>query len=161
MGKMDEFIEKTKTTAAAMSEQTAEVFGKIKPGAEKLITDIKKKTSSVNKSKKSSKPAESSSMINTVIDGAYLGLPITEKKGVVYVGEKEISRMNCESYEVTFENEKAEEHKALVVERKKASKNPLNKMIVDKYLLIVWRNGEKSVICIDYIKHALIVKVLS
>ncbi len=110
---------------------------------------------------KESEQIDASAILNTVIDGAYSSAAITEKKGVLLVGEKEISRMNCESYEINFDNDIVEETKKKFYEYRKKSINPLNWLFYEKYLMILWRNGEKSVTCLDSAKFAQIVKILS
>ena len=69
--------------------------------------------------------------------------------------------MNCESYEIIFDNGVVEGTKKKLYEFRKKSINPLNKLLNEKYLMILWRNGERSVVCLDSAKYAQIVKILS
>ncbi|MBR3362044.1 MAG: hypothetical protein IKG39_11955 [Lachnospiraceae bacterium] len=119
------------------------------------------KTREKKKQLKEPQKTDVSVVMNTVIDGAYCACSVLEKKGILFVGEKEISHMNCESYETTFENDIKDETKKMFSEHRKKIFNLLDKIHREKYLLIRWRNGEKSVVCIDAKKYTQIIKILS
>ena len=164
MSKIDGLVEKTKNIAYAAGKHTSDFVDKAKPGAEKVLSGIKDKTEDILKKRDKVKTGaieRADKLLNTVIDGAYKECIITEKKGVVSIDEKEVSRMNCESYEANFESETVASTKIFFEEFRKRSNNPINKMKIDNYLQIAWRTGDKSIVCVDSSKYALIVKTLS
>lgn len=99
--------------------------------------------------------------INKVISGAYESQEIVQNKKGVFIGKKEVSTINCETYENADNEEVVVECKKIIEQNRKKAINPLNKVITENYLIIIWRNGEKSVICVDKIKYTQIVKILS
>ena len=100
-------------------------------------------------------------ILNTVIDGAYAGQTVSIAKNKLFVGEKEVTTLNCESYRNPEKRECVINTKELFESFKKKSKNPLDKMIKDSYITVVWRTGEKSVLCVDPVKKAMVIKLLS
>ena len=100
-------------------------------------------------------------VLNKVIDGEYITLDVAMKKGVLYIGDKEVSSINCESFETDFENDKIEEVKNSMSEYKLYAVNPLHRLMDEKYIQISWRNGKKSYICVDSANYSYIVKILS
>ena len=96
---------------------------KAKPIAEIIGKSLKKKGKSEDRAEKKAEITESkiqeaasktpdefdvAKTLNSVVEGAYCDCEISDKKGILYVGEKEISRMNCESYEITSTGETVE-----------------------------------------------------
>ena len=167
-----EFAEDVGNAAVGLGIMAGE---KAKPFAEKIGKGIKKlkpdqKTAEietviaeerVKESSKKEDKFEVDKILNSVIEGAYCGCKITDKKGIPYVGDKEVSRMNCESYELEVTSELVDKTKEGFIEYKKNSINPLIKIMSDKYIVILWRNGEKSVACVDSSKYDQIIKLLS
>ena len=100
-------------------------------------------------------------VLNSVIEGAYKDCRITDKKGTIYIGEKEVSRMNCESYEVEIANDKVEKTKEAFSEYRKRGFNPIARLSSEKYIIIRWRNGDKSVTCVNSSYYDQIIKILS
>ena len=167
------FVEEAGHVALGLGIMAGE---KAKPYADKIGDELKKivnptpkkvgdtKNASDIKEHDSSKPIEefeADKVLNSVIEGAYKDCGITDKKGTIYVGEKEISRMNCESYETCTESELVEKTKERFIEYRRHSFNPINWISSEKYLIILWRNGERSVVCVNSSYYDQIVKILS
>lgn len=104
---------------------------------------------------------ELDNVLNKVIDGEYMSSCVAKKKDALYIGDKEVSPVNCESYELDFENAKIEEVKNSVSEYKLYAVNPLHRLMDEKYIQISWRNGKKSYLCVDSSNYSYIVKILS
>ena len=149
---------------------------KAKPVAEKIGKGIKGlgkkdtkkdgesdevKIEEVKESQDTDNEFDASKTLNSVIEGAYYECTISDKKGVLFVGDKEVSHSNCESYEIKFENEVVDKTKAAFAEYRKHCINPVIKFSSEKYITIVWRNSEKSVACVDSSKYDQIIKLLS
>lgn len=149
---------------------------KAEPVAEKIGEGIKKiaKSESKNEVKsdgikpeklqeipESDSPFDASKTLNSVIEGAYLNCVVNDKKGILFAGDKEISRMNCESYEICTSSEVVDKIKESFADYRKHCINPLQRFSVEKYIIINWRNGEKSVVCVDSSKFDRIIKLLS
>lgn len=100
-------------------------------------------------------------ILNTVIEGKFSGLAVIQSKDKVYIGDNEISDTRCETYEENFDSEAVESTKQLFEEFRNNSKNIFNMIKKEYYLLIKWRNGETSVVCVDYNIKFEITKILS
>lgn len=164
MSRINELLEQSKKMVEAVGKQASGVIEKAMPNAEKKINDMKGRDGELSERTKAEKTVDKSGvtkLFNSVIDGSYLQADISEQKGIIYVGEKEISVVNCESYETQFSSELVDSTKELFSEYRKKSLNPLSKLHIEKYLIIRWRNGEQSTICVDVAKYNHIVKILS
>ena len=146
---------------------------KAKPLAEKIGKGIKKlkpdqktaegsETATVEtEDKPEEEKFEADKILNSVIEGAYCACAISDNKGTLLVGDKEVSRMNCESYELEYTSDIVEKTKDDFTDYRKHSINPLVKLSIEKYIVILWRNGERSVVCVDSSKYDQIIKLLS
>ncbi len=179
MSKVSDLFEKTKKVADAAGRQASDIIEKVRPEAEKIVADvkgaakpgaekifarIKEKAAEISEKRKSGEiddKIDITTPLNSVIEGVYSQTKITERKGMLFVGEKEISAMNCESYETQISSTVVASTKQFFNEYRKKSLNPISKLSKEKYLTILWRNGERSTVCIDMVKYNYIVKVLS
>lgn len=148
---------------------------KAKPYADKIGDELKRIVSpspkkedaekgsdgEINDSPKTTEGFDADKVLNSIVEGAYIDQEITDKKGTIYVGEKEISRMNCESYETDIDSDVVDVIKEQFSEYRKHCFNPINRFSSDKYIAILWRNGERSVACVNSSYYDQIVKILS
>lgn len=143
---------KVKDIMSDVGHNIAQVGEKAKPFAEKIgkeiMTVAENSVGSVN-------------ILNTVIEGAYEKSKISDDKGVIQVGEKEISAVNCESYEAEITSEEVEKSKEIFENFRRENVNLFHKLSSEKYLLIKWRNGEESIVCVDAFIANKIIKILS
>lgn len=162
-------FEKTKKIAKDVGMQALEIKDKATPLAEKTVNGIKEKADhiadKVKEDKAKDKERESEvkvdAILNTIIEGAYADASVIFVNSKVLVGEKEISRKNCEAYEVCTDSAVIDEIKLRFEDYRKRAINPFHKTIKDNYVVISWRNGEKSVACVDQSIFLKIVKILS
>ncbi len=149
--------------AGEKAKPLAEKIGK---GIKRLKPDQKAADGGVDADEDKDKNAkedkvEADKILNSVIEGAYCDCAISDNKGTLLVGDKEVSRMNCESYELAYTSDTVEKTKEEFNDYRKHSINPLVKLMTEKYIVILWRNGEKSVACVDSSKYEQIIKLLS
>lgn len=131
------------------------------PASEKDIAEEKEEENVEENTDKVTSDVDVKALLNTVIDGAYIGQKVSINKNKLFVGDKEVTTLNCESYRNPDKRECVIHTKELFEAFKKKAKNPLDKMIKDCYITVIWRTGEKSVLCVDPVKRAMVIKLLS
>lgn len=160
-------FEKTKKIAKDVGMQALEIKDKATPIAEKTVNGIKDKADQIvdkvkeEKTKEKESEVKADAFLNTIIDGAYVNVSVNLTNSKVLVGEKEICRKNCEAYEICTDSVAVNEMKIKFEEYRKHAINPFHKSIKDNYIVISWRNGEKSTACVDQSIFMKIVKILS
>ncbi len=130
---------------------------------EKEIKSKGKGNSKENKTheNKADKGLERKDILNTVIDGVYKSSKVENKKGDIYIGKIQVSDSSCISCDYRLYNDVVKTAKKRIDEFKKHSLNPKRKWISEEYMEIRWRDGEKSILCVDSTKYKRIKELLS